>query len=121
MVRLIGQKPNRYPTQQLYKDERLLPLESLMYMELCRFGHRITTKELPKPLLDLLDSQGGRKTHQYETRNKKTPNIQKHSGIHFNKSFMCKGLTTYNQLSKDIKEMKNIKTLTHRIKKLLLQ
>ena len=55
-VCLIGQKPNRYHTQQLYKDERLLPLESLIYMELCKFGHHITTNELSRPLLDLLDS-----------------------------------------------------------------
>ena len=85
-VHLIGQNPNRYPTQQLYKDERLLPLESLICVELCKFGHHVATKELLRPLLDLLDSQGGWKTHRYQMQNKKTPNIQKHSGIHFNKS-----------------------------------
>ena len=65
-------------------------------------------KELPKPLQDMLESQGGRKRHRYETQNKETPNIQKHTSSQFNKSFVCKSLFKCNQLTPEIKETKKI-------------
>ena len=96
-IHLLGQKLNRYST------------------------HRITAKELPKPLHNLLDSQGGRKTQRYETQNKETPNIQKHTSSQFNKSFMCKSLLKYNQLSPEIKETNKTKNFISRTKHTLLQ
>ena len=38
------------------------------------------------------------KTHGYNTRYKSLPTIKKHTSTDYNKSFLCKGITYYNQL-----------------------
>ena len=90
-------------------------------MELCQFGHRLSCKYLPKPIIDLLETRGRKKTHQYETHYKKTPNIQKHSGVNFNKSFMCQGLVKFNQIPLNIHTIKNTRLLVKKLKDYLLK
>ena len=72
-------------------------------MELCKFGHKLTKKVLPKPLKYLMDQRGGKKSHRYDTRNKDTPNVQLHQTMVFNQSFLCKSITEFNKLPTDIK------------------
>ena len=48
----------------------------------------------------------GGKTHHYNTRYKSLPNIKKHTSNEYNKSFLCKGITYYNQLKGEIKNTK---------------
>ena len=119
-LRVFSGKPKWYSTRQLYKEERLLQLESLIQIELCKFGHRITHRELPKPLLDLVNSWGGRKTHPYETHNKNLPSVQQHTGTSFNKSFMCKGITEYNRLPLTVWNTSKVKLLVSRLKTILM-
>ena len=119
-LHLISNKHNCYPTDLIYKEEKLFTISELIQLELCKFGHQVTCKYLPKPILDLLDSRGGKKTHRYNTRYKKTPNIQQHSGTNFNKSFMCQGLEQCNQVPSIIRETKITKLLMKKLKKFLL-
>ena len=41
-----------------------------------------------------MNSKGGKKMHHYPMRNKSIPNVQAHTSVQFNNSFMCKGLST---------------------------
>ena len=58
-ARIVGGKTNRYLRTELYKGTKLLNIDQMIHMALCKFGHLITKKELPKAILDMLDSKGG--------------------------------------------------------------
>ena len=58
-VWIVGGKPNRYLTTEVYRDTKLPSLDQMIHMELCKFVHWITMRDLPKPILDMLDSKGG--------------------------------------------------------------
>ena len=77
-------------------------------LELTKFGYKISNSILPKPLLDMLNAMGGKKKHQYPTRNKQTPNIQKHSSTQFNTSFVCQGIHLYSLLPSELKAKTSI-------------
>ena len=70
----------------------ILLLNRMIQLNLCKLGHQMTHKLLPQPLQNILNADGGKKTHRYPTRNKHTPNIQKHQSIMFNQSFYAKAL-----------------------------
>ena len=66
------------------RQMNILPLNRMIQFNLCKLGHQMTHKLLPQPLQNILNADGGKKTHRYPTRNKHTPNIQKHQCIMFN-------------------------------------
>ena len=70
----------------------ILPFNRMIQLNLRKLGHQMTHKLLPQPLQNILNADGGEKTHRYPTRNKHTPNIQKHQSIMFNQSFYAKAL-----------------------------
>ena len=51
------------------------------------------------------------------TRNKGTPNIQAHTSVIFNRSFMCKGLSQYMVLSSDLKSKASLTAFIYNVKK----
>ena len=59
----------------------------MVSIELAKFGYNVTNKKLPKPLLDMLNARGGKKTHKYSTLGKSTLNVQQHTSEMFNRSF----------------------------------
>ena len=60
-VRLLSKQTKWYPTNLIYKEEKILQLDDLITLELCKFGHRLTCKYLPKPIMDLMETRGGKK------------------------------------------------------------
>ena len=79
----------------------------MIQFNLCKLGQQMTHKLLPKPLQDILNAGGGKKTHRYPTRNKSTPNIQKHQCIIFNRSFLCQGIKEFVKLKGNLKQENN--------------
>ena len=75
----------------------------MIQFNLCKLGQQMTHKHLPKPLQDILNADGGKKTHRYPTRNKSTPNIQKHQCTIFNRSFLCQGIKEFVKLKDNLK------------------
>ena len=65
---------------------KILKLEQLITLKLCRLGHKISHFQLPTPIIKVFNHNGGKKIHRYPTRNRNTPNIQKHSITVFNKA-----------------------------------
>ena len=82
----------------------ILPLKSMIQFNLCKLGQQMTHKLLPEPLQDILNVDGGKKTHRYPTRNKSTPNIQKHQCTIFNRSFLCQGIKEFVKLKDNLKQ-----------------
>ena len=83
----------------------------MINVELAIFGYNISNKKLPKPLLDMLNARGGKKTHRYPTCGKATPNVQQHTSEMFNRSFLCQSIAEYNKMSDKEKRCKNSKLL----------
>ena len=48
-----------------------------------------------------------KKPHRNPTRNKHTPNIQKHQSIMFNQRFLCQGTKEFIKLNDTLKQEKN--------------
>ena len=107
-IRLVSKKPKTAKVDQLYRDLKILRLQDLLKLELAKYGHKITHKLYPDTLNKLADANGGKKTLRYPTWYKQTPHIQKHKTKEFNNSHLCKGLTVYNCM---LKELKTILTL----------
>ena len=74
---------------------------------MCKLGYQLKSKELPVPLINDFNTCRGRKTHRYPTRHKDLPNIQKHQGTLINKSFICKGVSTFTKLPLEIQRKKS--------------
>ena len=85
----------------------ILPLKSMIRFNLCKLGQQMTHQLLPKPLQDIINADGGKKTHRYPTRNKFTPNIQKHQCTIFNRSFLCQGIKEFVKLKDNLKQEHN--------------
>ena len=85
------------------KDKQFIKFPDMIKIELCKFGHRLTNKTLPKPLKDLMDQRGRKKQHRYNTRCKSTPNVQLYQSMLFNQSFLCKSITEFNKLPMNVR------------------
>ena len=115
-VRIMAGKSNQHPIQGDYKKLRILKIEDMIQIKLAKVGYNITNKKLPKPLLDMLNARGGKKTHRYPTRGKTTSNVQHHTSELFNRSFLCKSSVEYSKLSDKDKGCKSIKSLDQVLK-----
>ena len=100
------------------RQMNILPLNRMIQFNLCKLGHQMTHKFLPRPLQNILNADGGKKTHRYPTRNKHTPNIQKHQCIMFNQSFLCQGTKEFIKLNDTLKQEKNPHRFVKQLKKL---
>ena len=89
----------------------------MIQLSLCKLGHQMTHKLLPQPLQTVLNADGGKKLNRYPTRNKHTPNIQKHQSIMFNRSFLCQGTKEFIKLNNTLKQEKNANRFVKLLKK----
>ena len=108
-IRLVHKCNINTDCTPLFKQSRMLPLHNMINVELAKLGYNISRKLLPKPILDIFEKNGGKKTHHYPTRNKMTPNVQKHHSTQFNHSFICRSMVIFTNLPNSIK----MKTNTH--------
>ena len=75
-IRLVSKIPKDTSISTAYKEFKTLTVQQLIEQELLKIGHRVTHKIYPTPILNMFSKNRGEKTHEYETRNKNTPNIQ---------------------------------------------
>ena len=105
---------------QIYKQYRILKIADIIDLEQKKLGHKLIHGELPKNLEKLMmtNSTGCplKKQHQYKTRQKKLPNLPKHSSKLYNNSFLHQSLKNYNNLNDTIKNCTSIFSLAKRIK-----
>ena len=87
---------------------RIMKLDHLITLNLCKLC-KISHKNMPKPLLQIFNFNGGKKQHRYPTMNRLIPNIQKHDTLLFNRSFQCKNLTEFGKLPMYLKSEKHLK------------
>ena len=115
-VRLIGTKLGVTNVDLMYKKLGILPLTKMIQIELSKYGYGVSRNTVPSSIQAIANMNGGLKKHHYNTRNRNTPNIQKHTDHQFNSSFMCKGLTTYSALPEDTKNLPTLSSFTKKLK-----
>ena len=102
-IRIINKESITSDITGQYEKLKVLKLDQLVKLQLCKLGHMISHNQLPTPIHNMFESKGGRKTHHYPTKGKHIPNIQTHSSEIFNKSFMCRSLMEYNLLPQHLR------------------
>ena len=117
-VRLIEPKQSLIKT---YKKYRILKLKDLIDLELAKFGFKLLNNLLPNSIKTLISTDHLGKSlvkgHAYNTRNKSMTNNPPAKNNKYNKSFMNKGITTFNNLPQEIKSATSLKSFVNKFKK----
>ena len=59
-----------YDTIKHFRDLYIIPINDMIQVAMCKLGHNISHKHIPKPIIQLFDKFEGRKQHHYPTGNK---------------------------------------------------
>ena len=114
----------RNKSGNLNKELGILPIDSKITLENCKFGYKIKNKQLPNKTLDLcyLDSTNKSLTkhHRYNTQHKGLPNLPKNMNKAYRNSFLCMGPKSFQTLLVETQLKANIKTFTLSCKKYLI-
>ena len=102
-IRIINKKSATSDITGQYEKLKILKLDHLINLQLCKLGHMISHDQLSIPIHRMFEAKGGKKLHCYPTRRKHIPNIQAHPSETFNKSFMCRSLVEYNLLPQHLR------------------
>ena len=102
-IKLVAKVPNSSCVEPIFDCLNIIKLPGLIENKLKKLGYKIANKLLPEPLIELFQINGGRKMHRYDTCRKNIPNVQNHSTLLFNRSFLCKCLSLYSKLPNSIK------------------
>ena len=105
---------------EIYQNYKILTLDELIDLELKKLGYKVF-QLLPINLLNAIktNSKGTslEKKHNYNTRNKKEPNLLQFNKRNYQKGFLVQCLKNFSKLPKQTKEITNIRQFTKRIKK----
>ena len=119
-IGITHKKPPQADCNELLNKGKMLTFQELISMESMKYGYKISKGLVPEPIKRIMYSKGGLKTHPYNTRNKSTPNIQKHITTLFNRSFLCRSISTYNKLPEVLKACNSINSFNTKAKTHLL-
>ena len=102
-IHIINKKSATSDIAGQYETLKILKLDHLINLHLCKLGHMISHDQLPILIHRMFEAKGGKKLHHYLTQRKHIPNIQAHSSEIFNKSFMCRSIMEYNLLPQHLR------------------
>ena len=116
-MRLID---NRLPADQVYAKYKVLKIEQVIDLELCKMGFKIHSGDLPKNLLDNIksDAKGDslRKTQRYNTRQKNEANLPVITNKKYHQSFLFQGIKRYSTLPSVIKNINKFNSFINILK-----
>jgi len=119
-IRTITNSDYNAPSEPLFKQENILPLEKIHKFEIQKIMYRINCNLLPTITSNAFaDTHAPVHTHatRYRQTNPMPTRINRHHLSH--KSFIQTGPLLWNTLSPDIKNSANLKVFSKRIKALL--
>ena len=106
-------------------DQRILTVEQLIELDMCKLWHKKTLGLLPPNLCTAMDTdqlnRSLMKAHAYHTRQKKLLNRPKSTHHLYHDSFLVKGNRLYSQLSQDLRGLKSMGQFSRQLKKKILQ
>ena len=104
-LRILGKLKSRESTDPTFRYMKILKFPDMIQLEMYKLGQQLKFKQLPDPIIREFNAYGGMEMHRYPTRNKNLPNIQRHQGTIFNKSFLCRGIACYMLLPVEIQSI----------------
>ena len=114
-LRAIDNVKINSPTCPILKKHTILKIEDCINLELSKMALKVSKNALPTPILDLF--KVGTDFHNYETRNRHNPVVEKHRLAIYNKSFLCKCPMLWSNLKDDFKNSKTVKSFSKKYKK----
>ena len=114
-IRAVDNARYNASTPTLFKKYEILTLDDLIDLECAKISYRFISSTLPRPVSSLF--QANSHNHNYATRGRNNPRIEKHKGSTFNKSFLCKAPNTWASLPADMKNRPKLKSFSNNFKK----
>lgn len=113
-VRCIFKAPFRSHTQPLFRKENILNLSDQVFLDNCKFIYRVVNGRCAWPLSNFYISGN----NLYGTRSENVT-ITKHQSGLLNRSFLCKAVIVWRNISSDIKKSEHLRIFSRKAKKLL--
>ena len=111
-------------TDKLNSKLQILKIKDMLKLANWKFGYKLANRQLPPRIITICSEDSKNQTllpsHQYNTRNKKTPNLPKSANKLYRESFLCKGPRSILTLELEIQKSINLKAFTTKCKKLLI-
>ena len=119
-IKLINWK---VPTLQQKEKLGIPTIHEMINLSNWKLGHKLYNQRLSGKLDTLLKTDklndSLRKTHKYNTRQKKLMNQPQVTTRNYHHSFLCETLKQFHKLPKELREIKNLKTFTKKCKEYL--
>ena len=112
-IRSITNSKYNAHSNPLFYETKLLKIQDIIEVELARFSYQYQHSALPNSLKNLFRSNES--MHQYNTRQKRLPRIEKHTRAIFNKSFLNKSIINWSMIKQDIKNLKTLDNFTRKL------
>ena len=107
-----------------FKGNKILKVESLIELENSKFGYKLIHGLLPKKIETACmfdhNKTNLNKTHGYNTRHKKIPNVPIKMNKQYRASFLNKGSQSLVSLKPEIKDKPNLKSFSYALKEQFL-
>ena len=117
-LRCIFKKPYNHPTMELYTNNKILSIENLYNLHLCKLMYKYYNNLLPVALNNIFVNNNN--IHGYNTRFHNEPHRFLYKKDIVCRSFLVKAPLIWNSLPIEIKTSPNIKLFNKRTKKHLL-
>ena len=112
---IVNAKYNAH-TDPIYKELKLLKIESIIKLEQVKLFYKINNRSCPSEILKEFKFNYGK-----STRNKSNPNPPKHSTSRYNNSFLIKGISNWNSLPYNIKNKPTFNSFKSSAKKFIFE
>ena len=107
-----------------FKENKILRTDSLIELENSKFGYKLIYGLLPKKIESacMFDQNKSNlnKTHWYQTRHKKIPNVPVRMNKQYRASFLNKGSQSLLTIKSEIRDKPNLKLFSNALKEYLL-
>lgn len=107
ILRLINRQPFHVNSSPLFLRNKILKVKDMIKVELLKFIYFYRNNKLPVSLRLLFIE----KDHGYSTRNVSTPSVLQHKSGIFNKSFLSKSASLWNDYKTKLREVSTVRNL----------
>ena len=115
--------PNYNPAE-LNSKLQILKIKDMVQLSNWKFGFKFITRQLPPRIITICSEDSNNQsllpTHQYNTRNKRLPNLPKIANKLYRESFLIKGPRSILTLPLELQQTKNLKTFSSKCKKQII-
>ena len=109
----------------VYRTYKILAVDQMIELEMCKLGFRLVKNLLPKPLLKALQTdhydRSTTKSHRYETRYRTVPNLPKATHSRYRNSYLFQAVSVYSKLPVIITNQTVLKGFASKCKAYLLE